>query len=138
VAVAALDRLGLRGEAAEVLEPEVLLPQAAQGALAVECRADDADTLALLAAIDDAGAHAAVDAERGFLEQLGGGCNLPCGALAVATPTGMEIEALLASLDGRVLLRAHATGSDPAATGRAVAARLLDDHGGRILLEDVA
>jgi hydroxymethylbilane synthase len=134
IAAAALDRLGEAGRIGERLEPDVLLPQVAQGALAVECRADDAETLALLASIDDPGVHAAVDAERAFLEQLGGGCNLPCGALASATPTGIEIEALLSSLDGRVLLRARATGADAVATGRAVATRLLDDHGGRMLL----
>jgi hydroxymethylbilane synthase len=134
IAAAALDRLGEADRIGERLDADVLLPQVAQGALAVECRADDAEALALLAGIDDVAVHAAVDAERAFLEQLGGGCNLPCGALAVATSAGIELEVLLASLDGRMLLRAHANGTDPVATGRAAATRLLDDHGGRALL----
>jgi hydroxymethylbilane synthase len=134
IAAAALDRLSESGRIGERLDPAVLLPQVAQGALAVECRADDDATRALLATIDDVGLHAAVDAERAFLECLGGGCNLPCGALATSGPAGIEIEALLASLDGRQVLRARASGPDPEAVGREVAARLLDDHGGRSLL----
>ena len=82
VAVAALERLGLMDQVSEVLAPAVLLPQAAQGALGVECRADDAATLDRLAEIDDPVAHRAVRAERAFLAELGGGCSLPCGALA--------------------------------------------------------
>jgi hydroxymethylbilane synthase len=138
VAAAALDRLGLADRIAQRLEPSVMLPQVAQGALAVECRADATDLIARLQAIDDLAAHAAVDAERVFLAQLGGGCNLPCGALAAAKGTGVEIEALLASLDGRVAIRATAVGDDPVAVGLEVARRLLEENGGRALLEDVA
>ena len=62
-----------------------MVPQVAQGALAVECRADDAATRAALAAIDDAGGPGrVVEAERAFLAELGGGCTLPVGAHAVA------------------------------------------------------
>jgi hydroxymethylbilane synthase len=145
IAAAALERLGLAERIAEYLEPWVVLPQVAQGALAVECRADDDVTRAALAAIDDPLAHAAVDAERAFLEQLGGGCNLPCGALAAAraddrveSGVAVDIEVLLATLDGRIVVRARASGSDPVATGRDAARLLLDDNGGRALLEDVA
>jgi hydroxymethylbilane synthase len=144
IAAAALDRLDAADRIGERLEPSVLLPQVAQGALAIECRADDAETLALLGTVEDPLARAEVDAERAFLEQLGGGCNLPCGALAAAraatggTGVTLEIEALLASLDGRLAIRARATGADPAAVGREVATRLLDEYGGRALLEDVA
>jgi len=138
MAAVALDRLGLAGRIAERLDPAVMLPQVGQGAIAVECRADDRETLDALIAIDDADAHAAVTAERAFLEQLGGGCNLPCAAYATVVDGVLEIDALLASLDGRVALRAHESGADPEAVGVAVAARLLDDHGGRLLLDDVA
>jgi hydroxymethylbilane synthase len=138
VAAAALDRLGLADRIAERLEPSVMLPQVAQGALAVECRADASDVVARLVAIDNKAAHAAVDAERAFLAELGGGCNLPCGALAVAEGKGIEIEALLASLDGRIVIRAAAEGDDAVTVGLEVARRLLDEHGGRALLEDVA
>jgi len=138
VAAVALDRLGLSTHIAERLDPAVMLPQVGQGAIAVECRVDDTDTRAALAAIDDHDAHAAVTAERAFLAQLGGGCNLPCAAYARAVGGVVEIDALLASLDGRVALRAHESGTDPEAVGVAVAAQLLDDHGGRLLLDEVA
>jgi len=138
MAAVALDRLGLASSIAERLDPTVMLPQVGQGAIAVECRADDDETRDALAAIDDAGAHAAVTAERAFLEQLGGGCNLPCAAYATVVDGMLHIDALLASLDGRVALRAHESGTDPAAVGIAVAAQLLDDHGGRLLLDEVA
>jgi hydroxymethylbilane synthase len=138
VAAVALDRLGLAARIDERLDPAVMLPQVGQGAIAVECRADDTATRDALAAIDAADAHAAVAAERAFLAQLGGGCNLPCAAYAQVIDGVIEIDALLASLDGRVALRAHESGTDPERVGVAVAAQLLDDHGGRVLLDEVA
>jgi hydroxymethylbilane synthase len=119
VAYAALERLGLGAEATDVLEPEVLLPQVGQGALAVECRADDWKTVARLRAIDDPAARRTVDAERAFLAELGGGCNLPCGALATVAVGGtLVLDALLASLDGHVLVRTCVEGDEPGAIGR--------------------
>jgi hydroxymethylbilane synthase len=138
IAAVALDRLGLAARIAERLDPALMLPQVGQGAIAVECRADDTATRDALAAIDDPDAHVAVVAERAFLAQLGGGCNLPCAAHARVLDGLIEIEALLASLDGRVALRARTSGADPSEVGVAVAAQLLDDHGGRVLLEEVA
>ena len=133
VALAALERLGLADRAAEVLDTSVMLPQVAQGALAVECRADDGETAARLAALDDPTARRAVDAERAFLRRLGGGCDLPCGALAQAGDT-VAIEVLLATLDGKTVLRVHHEGDDPEAVGAESARILLDDRGGRSLL----
>jgi len=134
MAAAALLRLGLEGRADEYLEPSVMLPQVGQGALAVECRVDDDDTLGRVAAIDDARVHAAVDAERAYLAELGGGCELPCGALATLDGDDVTIEVLLAAPDGHVVLRAHARDADPVVAGRTAAAELLD-RGGRSLLE---
>jgi hydroxymethylbilane synthase len=135
VAAAALARLGLDDRIDEHLEPSVVLPQVAQGALAVECRDDDAGTLARVRAIDDVRVHTAVDAERAYLAELGGGCDLPCGALAHVDDDGVTVEALLAATDGHVVLRATARDVDPVVAGRAVAAELME-HGGRSLLED--
>jgi hydroxymethylbilane synthase len=137
VAVAALERLGLMDQVGEVLAPAVLLPQAAQGALGVECRADDAATLDRLTEIDDPVAHRAVRAERAFLAELGGGCNLPCGALAVVDPERDELvlDALLATLDGSIVLRTRVMGSDPLEVGERAARDLLDAKGGRDLLD---
>jgi len=133
---AALDRMDWRppeGVEAETLEPGILLPQVAQGALAVECRTDDAATLASLAAIDDGAVRAVVEAERAFLAELGGGCTLPVGAHAVPEPGpggGLRLTGLLAGADGHVVLRHGSAGTDGPALGRAVARYLLDDAGG--------
>jgi hydroxymethylbilane synthase len=135
VALAALERLGLAGRAAEVLDPAVMLPQVAQGALAVECRAGDQESTGRLAAIDDPAARRAVEAERAFLRRLGGGCDLPCGALAEAGPDGsVALEVLLATLDGKTVLRARHRGTDPELVGGGAALILLDEQGGRDLL----
>lgn len=142
VAAAALQRLGLADQAAEVLDPAILLPQVGQGALGVECRADDVGTIAMLSAIEDPVARRAVDAERGFLARLGGGCDLPAGAYATVADDGtLTIEGMLASGDGRIMLRARKTGAiagvDPAVLGAALADYLLHDAGGATLLDDL-
>ena len=137
VALAALERLGMAGHVAEILDPSMMLPQVAQGALAVECRADDGETAGRLAGIDDERARAAVTAERAFLRRLGSGCDLACGALASVRPDGdIDIEVLLASVDGRAVLRTTHSGADAEAVGAEAARRLLDDLGGRALLDD--
>jgi hydroxymethylbilane synthase len=125
----------LGAEATEVLDPSVLLPQAAQGALGVECRADDDRTRARLEAIDDRVAHLAVRAERAYLAELGGGCTLPCGALAHVDRGEVDLEALLAAPDGHIVLRTRVVGSDPEAVGAAAARDLLDGKGGRTVLD---
>jgi hydroxymethylbilane synthase len=138
VAAVALERLGESGRIHEILEPDVMLPQVAQGALAVECREDDDDTWVRLAAIEHAPSRATVDAERAFLAELGSGCDLPVGAHAVAEGAGrLTLTGLIASLDGRIVLRHTATDLDGVALGRAVARHLLDDSGGEALLGDI-
>ncbi len=134
VAAVALERLGRADAISEVLAVDVMLPQVAQGALAVECRSDDGETRELLAGIEHRASRRAVNAERAFLAELGGDCDLPAGAYATALDDAVEVQGLLASLDGRVVLRYRTSGSDPVATGRAVAAYLLDDAGGREVL----
>lgn len=130
VAAVAFERLGWSDRVTEVLEPSVLLPQVAQGALAVECRADDAATIEALAALEHAPSRLAVDAERAFLAELGGDCDLPAGAYATVGDDGtIALEALLASLDGHVVLRHRSTGTT-AAVG-AEAARWLLANGAR-------
>ncbi len=117
-----------------------MVPQVAQGALAVECRADDDRAIGLLGAIDDRRSHRCVDAERGFLARLGGGCDLPVGALAVQDDAaGITVDALLASADGRVVLRAQRAGGwadDPTTLGAELAEYLLHQAGGDDLLGD--
>jgi hydroxymethylbilane synthase len=127
VACAALDRLGLAGEIAERLSTDLVLPQVAQAALAVECREDDRPLRALLASIQHDPSRRCVDAERAFLAELGGDCSLPAAAFATIADGTLTIEGRLAAVDGSVVLR-H-VGTD----GAAVARHLLD-QGGRELL----
>jgi hydroxymethylbilane synthase len=142
-AAAALERLDATGKLqadavpVELLATGVMLPQVAQGALAVECRVDDHEARALLAAIDDPASHLVFDAERAFLAELGGDCDLPAGAYGILDPDSglITLRAILAAADGHVLLEDRRTGRDPAGLGRAAARYLLDDAGGSSLLE---
>ena len=118
-AVAALTRLGESDRIAEAFDPEVFVPQVAQGALAVECRADDFATRTRLAAIDDADAHRCVLAERAFLAELGGGCDAPVGAHARLV--GDEIRLVGFYAHHAEQLWWHGAGTDPVAVGTSVA-----------------
>ena len=127
VAAAALHRLSLAPAVVDVLDPSVMLPQAGQGALAVECRAGDGAVLETLAAIEHRVSRLAVDAERAFLAELGGDCTVPAGAYAVAGADGLiDLTGLVASPDGRRLARERQSGDDPAELGRSVARLLLE------------
>ncbi len=136
LARAGLARVGRLGEVTQALDPIEMLPAPAQGALAVECRADDEPTVALLSTLDHAHSRATVDAERALLAALEAGCTAPVGALAEVVSSlddDGEVEELslrgcAAALDGSVVLRASGVGSleDPVALGRSVAAELLD------------
>ncbi|MGH9152143.1 MAG: hydroxymethylbilane synthase [Acidimicrobiales bacterium] len=138
VAAAALARLGLSHLAAEVLDPSVLLPQVGQGAIAVEAREGDDAVLGALAALEHRPTRRAVDAERAYLRRLGGGCDLPVAAHATVGPGGsVSLTAMLATLDGHIVLSASGSGDDPEALGAALAARLLDESGGAWLLESL-
>jgi hydroxymethylbilane synthase len=138
VAAAALDRLDLANEAAELLGVDVMLPMVGQGALAVECRIDD-PVREVLGAVDDVAAHRSVVAERAYLRELGGGCTMPCGAHATIGADGaVTVRALLASVDGTRMLRTTATGPDGESAGRTCAHEILDVQGGRELLAEAA
>ncbi|NNE72046.1 MAG: hydroxymethylbilane synthase [Acidimicrobiales bacterium] len=136
MAAAALDRLGEEPAHVERLDPEVMLPQVGQGALAVECRADETELLATLHAITHVDTDVAVRAERGFLRELGGDCDLPAGAFATIEDGQLRVRAMVADLDGRIVLRETARGAvdDAEPLGAGLARRLLDERGGRALL----
>ena len=135
LAVAGLERLGLAHRISMPLDPAVCLPAPGQGIVAVETRAGDADTGAALAAIDDRAARAAFTAERAVVTALGGGCQVPIGALAEGDGDRLRLRAMVASLDGsRRLRREAAMPADAAqALGAAVARDLLADGAGPIL-----
>lgn len=138
MAAAALERLGRTPEVTDVLPPGLMVPQVGQGALAVECRAGDERTLAAVAAIGHTPSRRAVDAERAWLREVGGGCDLPVGAHATVAGDGrITLTAMIGTLDGRVMLRDTDTGDDPDELGRRLARHLLDDAGGASLLADL-
>ncbi len=106
VAQAALTRLELAPEPMEAMGIDVMLPQVAQGALAVECRSDDATGRDLLAPLEDPVARQSVDAERAFLVTIGGACDLPVAGHARLTAGGeLRLDGLLAAPDGSSLVR---------------------------------
>jgi hydroxymethylbilane synthase len=137
LARAGLSRLNRLGEITEVLDPIQVLPAPGQGALAVECRADDevADTVATL---DDIITRSAVTAERTLLAALEAGCTAPIGAYAEAAEgdEGLELylRAVVVSPDGAVSIRKSATGPLSAAQqlGRDLAAEMLADGAGAV------
>lgn len=137
LARAGLARLGRLGEATEVLDPLQVLPAPGQGALAVECRADD-PLAAELAVLDDEHARAAVSAERAVLATLEGGCAAPIGALAevVEGEDGEElwVRAVVLSPDGALAVRSSLTGSpaDAVGVGTRLAEQMLDDGAGEL------
>jgi hydroxymethylbilane synthase len=108
LAAAGLARLGLRPGNAHPLELDVMVPAPGQGALAIQCREDDAGALEALSAVDDPHSHQALDAERSVMWRLGGGCALPLGAFAVAVHGRVHLTAVVATPDGATILRASA------------------------------
>ncbi len=135
LARAGLARIGRLEEVTEVLDPLQMLPAPGQGALAVECRADD-DLLTALATLDDPASRAAVEAERAVLATLEGGCSAPIGALAdvVEGEDGEElwVRAVALSTDGSLSVRMSATGdpNDAAGVGSRLAKEMLADGAG--------
>jgi hydroxymethylbilane synthase len=110
LALAGLRRLGI-GHAGVVLGPEEMLPAVGQGAIGIECRADDEASLALLAAIDHAASSACVRAERALLAALDGSCHTPIAGYADMSDAGLHLRALIARPDGSACLRTGRTGA---------------------------
>jgi hydroxymethylbilane synthase len=139
LARAGLNRLGRAAEATEILDPMLMLPAPAQGALAVECRDDDGELLELLAALDDPGTRAAVTAERALLAELEAGCSAPVAALAEVAEgdDGLEIylRGAVFSLDGTFAVRLSRTGTlaEAEQVGRLLAADLLAEGADSVL-----
>lgn len=131
LAGAGLVRMEWAGRVSEWLEPDIMLPAPAQGALVVEARRDDAEVRTLLRAVDDPPTREAVTAERAFVARLGSGCRAPAAALATLDGGRVTLEGLVASEDGRVVRRQRAAAPAGAAgwLGLTVADRLLAHAG---------
>jgi hydroxymethylbilane synthase len=137
LARAGLARLGRMDAVTEVLDPDRLLPAPAQGALAIECRADDTALRSALAALEHPEARATVTAERALLAALEAGCSAPVGALAtldaaeaadpVRPRTALVLRGIVAAIDGSAVVRLSTTGTitDAEEVGRRLAADLL-------------
>lgn len=128
LATAGVNRLGSSDKITEILSTEIMLPAVGQGALGVETRADDRDTVRLVAALDDPESHAAVAAERALLRELEGGCQLPLGAWARHENGELRLEACVLSADGKEFVRKELRGD-------AEDAEKLGVHLGQILIE---
>ena len=126
LAAAGLERLGMH-DVGTVQEASILLPAASQGAIGIECRADDARAIALIGAVDHAPTHRAVAAERAFLAALGGDCRSPVAAHARWQEDGaLRLDAEIFSEDGAEHAAGHVIVTQPEAPA-ALARRLLAD-----------
>jgi len=127
LAAAGLQRLGWEDRITELLEPPRMLPAVGQGALGIECRADDSVVLELLALLNHHETHLATTAERVMLALLHGGCSVPVGGWGRIENKKLILDGLVANLEGTQVLKATASGELAAAEriGRQVAEQLL-------------
>jgi len=135
LAGAGLTRLGLESHITQWLPLDVMLPAPGQGALAVQCRADDWETLSLLAVLEDAPTRASVTTERQFLLGLGGGCAVPVAAYADVRHETLDISltGLVASVDGKDLIKVIGEGIDPKILGTQLAQEAISQGANEIL-----
>ena len=135
LACAGLERLGFASRIRARLDAPDWLPAPAQGAVAVECRAEDPDTQALFAALDDAPTRRCVEAERAMNRALHGSCHVPVAAFAQRDGDDLVLSGLVGSAADGQVLRAEGRGPavDPDALGRRVAAQLLEQGAGAFL-----
>lgn len=140
LAQAGLERLGLAERISFVLPAQVVFPAVGQGALGLECRADDETTQTALATLIDPGTFAAVRAERRLLSTLRAGCHAPVGARTEIVDDQLWLAGVVLSRDGRKRLFAESTGplTDPEAVGQAVADTLLSAGAERLMNADAS
>ncbi|MBQ9636123.1 MAG: hydroxymethylbilane synthase [Acidaminococcaceae bacterium] len=139
LAAAGLTRLGYADRIKETLPCDFCIPAVGQGALAIECRTDNQDVRAMLEFLNHSATKRCTDAERAFLGLVEGGCQVPIGVHAEeAEGNNMHITAIIASLDGSVLLRDEIDGSmdDAVALGKALGERMLA-NGGKAILDEI-
>lgn len=135
LAAAGIIRLGRAEAIGQWLDPADWLPAVGQGALGIAIRDGDDDARQLVAALDHPTARAATTAERAFLNELEGGCQVPIGALARVENDSIRLDGFVSSLDGATVLRADADGPVAGAddVGRRLAATLLERGAGDVL-----
>jgi len=137
LAAAGLKRLGITPAHSHVLDERVFLPAIGQGALGIETRANDEDVLSLVTPLNHAASAMAINAERAFLRHMGGSCRTPLAAKGTVTDTRVHLTALIASPDGKTLIRGEQEGPHNAVEqiGGSLAERLLAQGGAEIMEE---
>jgi hydroxymethylbilane synthase len=135
LAAAGLKRLGFSNRVSQIIPLEQVLPAIGQGALGLEVRRDDEDTLHLLDFLNHESTEVTLKCERAFLKELEGGCQVPIAALAQVDGECLILQGMVAELDGSTLIRDQITGHKDRAeeTGSALARKLLHSGGGKIL-----
>lgn len=138
LAAAGLERLGRSDVRTDILEPEVCVPDAGQGALAVEARSEDRRLLEMMSAVNDRRTWSAVTAERAFVEATGGGCRVPVAAYAVVSGDCLDVMTMACLPDGSDIYRGTFIGpaSDPHAVGRGAAEALMATGADSIMYGD--
>ncbi|MDY7013605.1 MAG: hydroxymethylbilane synthase [Cyanobacteriota bacterium] len=138
LAVAGLERLAMGDRIGQVIPSEISLHAVGQGALGIECRADDTEILEVLAAIEHSPTQQRTLAERELLRRLEGGCQVPIGANTRIEGDTLTLTGMVASLDGQRLIRDAISGSvsDPEALGRELAERL-KQQGAKEILDEI-
>ncbi len=135
LAAAGLARLGRANQAAELLDHEVFVPAVGQGAIAIEVRRGDNPVLALAGAVDHRPTRQAVEAERAFLDAIGGGCSSPVTAYATVSRGKIKVATFIAAPDGSGAVWDNTVGParDPDSVGRSAAKSLLTAGGSKII-----
>ena len=135
LASAGLIRLQMEDRIRHKIPPEFMLPAVGQGAVGIECRAGDENTLSLINCLNDPDTHTRVAAERAFNHRLEGGCQVPIAAFAVLENEQIWLRGLVASTDGKEMLQAETRGprQDADKLGLRLAKELLDRGADRIL-----
>ncbi|MBU1487752.1 hydroxymethylbilane synthase [bacterium] len=138
VAAAGLIRMGLRDRIAQTFPTEIMLPAPGQGALGIEIRDGDKEIRTLVSNLNEPDSLAAITAERSFLKALGGGCQVPIGALGKVEDRTLRLQGIVASLDGTRLLRSKVKGPKEEAEeiGKDLAKTLINSGAGEILAHD--
>ena len=138
LAVAGLERLGMSDRIHQVLTPEISLHAVGQGALGIECRKDDVEVLALLKAIEHAPTRDRTLAERAFLRELEGGCQVPIGVNSVIDAENLTLTGIVASVDGQQVVTGTVSGlvAEPENVGIELA-QLLRKQGAKEILDTI-
>lgn len=137
LATAGLIRLGLADHITECIAPEIMLPGGGQGAVGIESRKEDIAVMQCIFPLDHEESHTALDAERGFLTRLEGGCQVPIGVYATIEGDSLYLRGLVGSLDGKQIIKAEKKGStmDPEGIGVELAGEILEMGADKILKE---